>query len=117
MYKRQEYYNIIAQYSEKTTSSVQSNLKGTLQLYTNPSFSISLLPYYTRMFLNLYPNVKVSILSGTIPYICNQLHQAKIEKPNESILGIANIPLYENMMLIDQMCIRDRPTIVALPQS
>lgn len=96
-----EYHNIIAQCAPQSASFMQRDMQGTLTIYANPIFSTTWLPYYTRMFLNQYPNVKLSIFSGTTPQVCSRVYQTASEQQEKDVLGLTALPYFENSLITD----------------
>ena len=97
-----EYYNIIDS-CRPVQHTQDSELKGNLTIYANPIFSTTLLPYYTRIFLNRYPNVKLTILSGTTPQICARVHQPMLGQQTNKVLGITVLPYFNNSLITDYL--------------
>ena len=101
-----EYETIIAECSEtpekRTTKfSFDSHLQGTLTIYCNPIYTTTLLPYYTRIFLNLYSNVKFKVLPGTTQQVCEHIQTAAAPNNNKSTLGLIILPFIKQSCLTE----------------
>lgn len=96
-----EYHSIIAQCKPQSNLQLETNLQGELIIYANPIFTTTMLPYYTRMFLNQYPNVKLTILSGTTQQVCARVHQPVHDQDKVTALGITILPYFNHSLVTD----------------
>lgn len=101
-----DYRAIIAQCATTNTSTVvqttSSELHGKLIIYCNPIFTTTSLPYYTRIFLNVYPKIKLTTLPRTTQQICETIYQSNIEKNiDSSVLGIVVLPFCQNTLVTE----------------
>ena len=69
-----DYRAIIAQCATTNASTLvqttSPELHGKLIIYCNPIFTTTSLPYYTRIFLNVYPKIRLTTLPRTTQQIC-----------------------------------------------
>lgn len=99
-----EYQQIIASCSSKVDTHspplIPDHLQGNLTIYSNPIITTAFLPYYTRIFLNLYPGVKLTTLSGTTQFIFEKIINS-ISNVEKNTLGIVVLPFAENLLNTD----------------
>ncbi len=101
-----EYESIIAECNESSTAykskfSFDSSLQGKLTIYCNPIYTTTMLPYYTRIFLNLYSNVKLTVLPGTTQQVCEQVQSAAPSNNAQSTLGLVILPFVDHSCLTE----------------
>ena len=101
-----EYETIISECSEIPVNrtpkiSFNSHLQGKLTIYCNPIYTTTILPYYTRIFLNLYSNVKLTVLPGTSQQVCDHIKNAAPSDESHSTLGLVILPFVDYTCLTD----------------
>ncbi len=101
-----EYETIISECSEMPVNrtpkiSFNSHLQGKLTIYCNPIYTTTMLPYYTRIFLNLYSNVKLTVLPGTTQQVCDHIKNTIISDDTYSTLGLIVLPFVDHSCLTD----------------
>lgn len=96
------YYDMLARCRPSSQAHpAASSLQGELTIYANPVFTSTMLPYYTRMFLNQYADVKLTVLSGYTQQICDRVHQQLQASNTNHVLGITVLPYVNDSLISD----------------